>query len=97
MAQAINSGYRAQIQNVSITDSAWAPVTFTDKVNNLCIRFRGEEGEVKVSLDDAGTNYFTIPNGQAFTMDWYVGKDTAVYLQAGVVASGVAEVFATFD
>jgi hypothetical protein len=94
MATAINSGFRAEILNPTVTDAAWLPVTLTDKANNLCIRFRAAV-DLYVALDDAGTTYFTVPSGQSFTIDWYAGRDTPVYLKAAS-GTGVAEIFATY-
>jgi hypothetical protein len=95
MATAINSGFRTEIVNLAVDDTAWTPLTFTDKTNNLLVRMRETSGELKISLDATGATYFTIPQGQSITIDWYAGKETPIYIQA-TVASATAEIFATF-
>lgn len=96
MAQAINAGYRSEIFNLAIDSSTWTPVNVSEIPNNICIRLR-EAGDIKVSLVSAGTTYFTIPNGTSLTYDWNAGKkDAIVYLQSSI-ASGTAEIIATYE
>lgn len=95
MATAINSGFRAEIFNLAVDNSAWTPLTVTDKINNICIRIREAAGDLKISLDAAGATYFTVPQGTCFTIDWYTNKETAIYIKASV-ATATAEIFVTY-
>jgi hypothetical protein len=100
MATPTNSGYRTQIKNLTVNSTSWTTFDLTEIPNNLCLRLR-EAGDLKVALNDAigplQPEYFTIPSGTALTYDWNAGKKTnIIYLKASI-ASGTAEIIATYE
>jgi len=95
MATATNSGFSSEIINIAVTSGGWTALVLTKSPNNMLIRLR-EIGDLQVSLDSAGTTYFTIPDGTSLTYDWNAGKQgNILYLKGSV--SGNAEVIVTYE
>ena len=100
MAQAVNSGSKFEIKNYALTDSADTPVsglTGTEyRINNILIRARESGKEIAIRASDGATDYFTVPEGVAVTIDIQARNNTPIYLRC-VSGSCNAEVIITYE
>lgn len=96
MSQSINVGFASEIVNLAVTDSSWTAIgPFSQQPNNMLLRLR-EDGDLYVSLDNAGTTYLTIPSGQSLTYDWNTGRKGNFLWLKGSIA-GTAEIVITYE
>lgn len=95
MAQAVNAGYKTEIVNLAVNNATYTALTLSERPNNLLIRFR-DAGDLYVSLDSVGTNYFTIKDTFSLTYDWNAGRATDILFLKGSI-NGTAEIIVTYE
>lgn len=95
MAQSINTGTEYEILNVVVNDTTDTKVVFPKKFNNLCIRNRNTD-DIYIRKTDGATEYFTIPEGMALTLDMQAKSIDVLYLRSET-GTPTVEILVTYE
>jgi len=96
MATSVNAGNHLEIVALAVTDGDYTALPLTHDSNNILIRAREADCDLYIKTDPALTDYFTVPYGQALTLDWRVSTGIPLYIKSQL-ASGTAEVISTYE
>jgi hypothetical protein len=95
MAQSINSGTQISVLNIPVNDTTDTPVTFARHPNNLLIRNRST-GAIYIRTADGASEYFTVPENMAITIDFGARTSNPIWLRAETGTPDV-EILVTYE